>query len=109
MNKIQIFYSEDLVELQMTVNAWLEEHKQVKILATNLNSVGKPSHRAGVYNTEKHIFYILYKLKEDKLMAEHEATEQGEVQGIGLPSGIGEPLIAPDPITGPLNESTSPA
>ena len=60
MHKIHFFYDDDLIELELKINDWLERNRQVKIVESNLNSLGKPSGRAGIVNTEKYVFYILY-------------------------------------------------
>lgn len=61
MSQIQFFYDDEIVTLQGNINAWLRENKDVNIIETNLNSLGKPgTATAGVPSTEKYIFYILY-------------------------------------------------
>jgi hypothetical protein len=76
MNKVQFFYDDDLVAMERKINDWLALNKNIKIIDTNITSLGKPSQRAGITYTEKYVFYILYsapntdskkKLKEDAM------------------------------------------
>ena len=60
MNRIQFFYDDDLIALELKINDWLSANKDIKIIETSLGCLGKPSLRAGITNTEKHVFYILY-------------------------------------------------
>ena len=76
MNRIQFFYDNDLVALQMKVNDWLSENRQVKIVETNLNSMGKPTERAGLITSEKHIFYILYSTMDSESVLPLPALEE---------------------------------
>jgi hypothetical protein len=77
MNRVQFFYDDELITLQEKINMWLIENRDAKIIATNLSSLGKPSPRAGIVNTEKHVFYILYNVqnlaaKQELRVAEEE-------------------------------------
>ena len=74
MNRVQFFYDEELILLQEKINGWLKENDGIEILATDLSSLGKPSARAGVVRTEKYVFFILYRKKEDTISAIAEAA-----------------------------------
>lgn len=76
MNRIQFFYDDDLIALELKINEWLSSNKEKKIIETNLNSLGKPSTRAGIINTEKYVFYILYSTAEwENILNEKNAEE----------------------------------
>lgn len=64
MNQIQFFYDDELFLLQEKINKWLSENKDAEIISTDLNSLGKPSPRAGLVTTEKYVFFILYRTKD---------------------------------------------
>jgi hypothetical protein len=95
MNRIQFFYDDDLIALELKINEWLSSNKEKKIVETNLNSIGKPSARAGITNTEKYIFYILYTSPEwENIMLEHKAEENINIdtaQQIGTKVGAALP------------------
>lgn len=76
MNKVQFFYDDDLIGLEQKINDWLSQNKDVKIMETNLNSLGKPSQRAGIVNTEKYVFYILYSTATRRGAATMEKEEE---------------------------------
>lgn len=76
MNQVQFFYDDELITLQEKINMWLQENKEVKIIATNLSSLGKPSPRAGIVNTEKYVFYILYSTHSMAAIQELKVAEQ---------------------------------
>ncbi len=67
MNRVQFFYDDELILLQDKINSWLKENEYIEILSTDLSSLGKLSTRAGIVRTEKYVFFILYRTKEDKL------------------------------------------
>src|ERR1700744_1481394 len=76
MNRIQFFYDDDLIALQLKINEWLSSNKEIKLIETNLNSIGTPSKRAGITNTEKYVFYILYAVGEwENMLAEKSIQE----------------------------------
>ncbi len=76
MNLIQFFYDDDLISLQLKINEWLASNNEKKIITTNLNSLGIPSTRAGITNTEKYVFYILYSTPEwENILTEKQAEE----------------------------------
>ena len=77
MNRIQFFYDQDIVALQQKINNWLSQNKDINIVSTNLQSLGKPSQRAGIISTEKYVFYILY-IQTSSSMLTEERTEQEE-------------------------------
>lgn len=74
MNRIQFFYDDELILLQDKINSWLKENEDIEILSTDLSSLGKPSARAGIVRTEKYVFFILYRKKEDVISAVAEAA-----------------------------------
>lgn len=76
MNQVQFFYDDELITLQEKINMWLQENKDVTIIQTNLSSLGKPSPRAGIVNTEKHVFYILYSGRSMVAKQELQVAEQ---------------------------------
>jgi hypothetical protein len=85
MKRVQFFYDEDLVALELKINEWLSANKEKKIVETNLNSLGQP--RDGITNTEKYVFYILYSTAEwENILREKNAeeilsgTEQSEIR-----------------------------
>lgn len=69
MNQIQFFYDDELILLQEKINSWLSENKDIEIVATDLNSIGKPSTRAGIVRTEKYVFFIMYRRKSEEVKA----------------------------------------
>ena len=76
MNRIQFFYDNDLVALELKINKWLSANKEKRIIQTNLNSLGTPGIRAGVTNTEKYVFYILYStIMKESMLTEKKAEE----------------------------------
>ena len=77
MNLIQFFYDDDLISLQLKINEWLSSNKEKKIIATNLNSLGIPSTKAGITNSEKYVFYILYSSTPEweNILTEKKAVE----------------------------------
>ena len=76
MNRVQFFYDDDLIVLELKINEWLSSNKEKKIIETNLNTIGTPSTRAGITNTEKYVFYILYSTAEwENLIAEKSIEE----------------------------------
>lgn len=75
MNQVKFFYDDELILLQEKINAWLSEHKNIEIISTDLNSLGKPSSRAGIVRTEKYVFFILYNVKSDQMEATAIAAE----------------------------------
>ena len=80
MNRIQFFYDDDLIGLELKINEWLSSNKEKKIIETNLNSLGKPSTRAGITNTEKYIFYILYSTPEWENILLEKVEEESVVE-----------------------------
>ncbi len=74
MNRVQFFYDDELILLQEKINSWLKEHDDIEILSTDLSSLGKPSARAGVVRTEKYVFFILYRTKDNVISAVAEAA-----------------------------------
>ena len=90
MNKIQFFYDDDLIALAAKINEWLYAHAEIKIIETNLTSLGKPSQRAGIVNTEKHVFYILYVTAQwETIVTEQKAEESiPSVQQLEAKAGL---------------------
>jgi len=76
MNRVQFFYDDDLVALEVKINQWLSANKDLKIIETNINAIGAPSTRAGITNTEKYVFYILYSTPEWKNMVAEQSMEE---------------------------------
>ncbi len=76
MNKVQLFYDDDLISLEQKINEWLSFHTEIKIVQTNLTSFGKPSQRAGIVTTEKHVFYILYETQQKEHASEAKAEQE---------------------------------
>ena len=62
--------------MQEKINVWLQENKEVRIIETNLSSLGKPSTRAGSMGTEKYVFYILYEARSAAAKEELRVAEQ---------------------------------
>ncbi len=92
MNKIQFFYDDDLIALELKINEWLSLNKEIKILETNLSSLGKPSQRAGITNTEKHVFYILYTTANwENIILEKKAEEITSIGGLETQIGANLP------------------
>ena len=76
MNRIQFFYDDDLIALQLKINEWLSSNREIIIIETNLNSLGVPSTKAGITNTEKYVFYILFSTTEwGNVLSEKNAAE----------------------------------
>lgn len=81
MTRIQFFYDDDIIALELKINEWLSDNKDKKLIETNLNSMGKPSTRAGITTTEKHIFYILYSTAEwENILLEKTAEESPAIE-----------------------------
>jgi|GEM_PF-1070783 len=106
MNRIQMFYNDDLVALQLTINEWLTEHKEIEIVDANISSLGKPSQRAGVTSSERHIFYILYRLADTGIKAAQELTAH-EPQESALEFGpvVQSPMEPGPGVSLPLNKA----
>ena len=75
MNKIQFFYDEDLIALEQKINDWLAQNEHIHIEFSSMQSIGKPSQRAGLVYTEKHVFYILYANNGLAVTREHHAHQ----------------------------------
>ena len=76
MNRIQFFYDDDLIALQLKINECLSSNREITIVATNLNSLGVPSTKASITNTEKYVFYILFSTQEwGNVLSEKNAAE----------------------------------
>ena len=89
MNKVQFFYDDDLVALEQKINEWLSLNKEIKIIETNLNSLGKPSQRAGILTTEKYVFYILYTAAAWETIAMEKKAEESMPASESLEAKIG--------------------
>jgi len=76
MNRIQFFYDDDLIALELKINEWLSSNKEKKIIATNLNSLGTPGTNTGETSTEKYVFYILYSTTEWESMITEKSIEE---------------------------------
>ena len=76
MNRIQFFYDEDIISLEMKVNEWLLTNKEIKIINSNLQTLGAPSSRAGITNGEKYVFFILYSVTAWETLLSEKATEE---------------------------------
>ncbi len=76
MTKVQLFYDDDLIALELKINDWLSQHRDISILESNLSSLGKPSQRAGIVTTEKYVFYILYKITINEDVVMRHITEE---------------------------------
>ena len=76
MNRIQFFYDDDLIALELKINEWLSSNKEKNIIGTNLNSLSIPNTMAGVTNTEKYVFYILYSNTEWESMITEKSIEE---------------------------------
>lgn len=50
MKKIKIFHDADIAKLEADINDWLREHKEIHIIATNMDAPPAGGHS----------FYILY-------------------------------------------------
>lgn len=86
MNQIQFFYDDELFLLQEKINKWLSENKHAEIISTDLNSLGKPSSRAGMVATEKYVFFILYR------------TDQASAEAIVAEAANDIPVAPPGPM-----------
>ena len=76
MNRIQFFYDDDLIALQLKINEWLSSFREITIIETNFTSLGVPSTKAGITNTEKYVFYILFSTQEwGNVLSEKNAKE----------------------------------
>ena len=89
MNRIQFFYDDDLIALQLKINEWLSQNKSITIIATNLSSIGKPSQRAGIVSTEKHVFYIVYSTNDWESLVMEQKTEEAIPEMENLEAKIG--------------------
>ena len=90
MNRIQFFYSSDIVALQQKINDWLASNKDIFIEETNIASLGKPSQRAGIMSTEKYVFYIRYTSTANNSMTLERSAEHEEPVSVkNLESSIG--------------------
>ena len=80
MDRIQFFYDDDLIALELKINEWLSSNKEKKIISSNLQAFGTPSARAGITSGEKYVFYILYSMAEwETLLLEKTVEEEQEV------------------------------
>ena len=86
MNKIQLFAAPTIIALQSEINAWLADHKDAHIVATNLSSLAKASGAGSLDKVEgEYSFYILY-VPSDQ--SEAESVIQASLQ---IPSELTDP------------------
>ncbi|MBS1688772.1 MAG: hypothetical protein JSS96_08605 [Bacteroidetes bacterium] len=74
MKKVKLFSAFDITALELEVNGWLAEHKDVEIIETNISSFAKSTRQ---HNPDRYTFYILYNtlnhtLAEVKALIEEE-------------------------------------
>jgi len=76
MKKVKLFSAVDIMSLELEVNEWLAEHKDVEIIETNISSFAEPE-TTRQHNPDRYTFYILYNtlnhaIAEVKAMIEEE-------------------------------------
>ena len=103
MNKIQFFYDEDLIALEQKINDWLAQNEHIHIEFSSMQSIGKPSQRAGLVYTEKHVFYILYSTN-GLAVAKEQQEHQGQLTD--NPAEVKINHITPPPPPGEHNPAT---
>jgi hypothetical protein len=93
MSKIQLFESSSINALQSEVNGWLADHKDIRIVETNLTSLTR-GNQDGLLNKIEgtYAFYILY------IPADQEKFQSVLQASLEMPSELIDPNVLKDEI-----------
>lgn len=93
MNKIQLFESSSIKSLQSEVNEWLADHKDIRIVETNLTSLTKGNQNGSLNKIEGiYAFYILY------IPADQEEFHSVLQASLEMPSELIDPKVLQDEV-----------
>ena len=93
MSKIQLFESSSINALQSEVNGWLADHKDIRIVETNLTSLTRGNQDGSLNKIEgAYAFYILY------IPADQEEFQSVLQASLEMPSELIDPNVLKDEI-----------
>lgn len=93
MSKIQLFESSSINSLQSEVNGWLADHKDIRIVETNLTSLTRGNQDGPLNKIEgAYAFYILY------IPADQEEFQSVLQASLEMPSELIDPNVLKDEV-----------